>query len=202
MSAGYSCVWHDMFASVLDHEVYDPGRIIVKLSGGRPAGLIITDEHGKEQSVSLDEVQQIKPFIMSGYWNRIVFDPSEDCFNVSNRDVVKTAIPAISKRSFYQTGMVRKLEDVDNARMLGFLETAIGKALTGDSSGSADLRVTHKGERARRPPVTRKSKMVTRWMREQDAEDGDLMQEEAPIDVPPGMRRLLFEDCKTSSDNS
>lgn len=202
MSAGHSCIWHDMFASALDHEVYDPRRIVVKLSGGKPAGLIVADERGEEQPVSLDEVQQIKPFIISGYWNRIVFDPSEDCFKVSGSDVVKTAIPAISKRSFYQTGMVRKLEDVDNARILGFLETVVGKALIGDNSGSADLRVTRKDERTQRTPATRKRKIVTRWMREQDAERGNLTMENALVDVPPSMRRLLFEGCETPSDNS
>ena len=101
MAAGYSCIWHDMFANALDHTVYDPRRIIQRLKNGKTIGLIVTGENGEETQVPLNDIQHIKPFIMSGYWNRIIFNPSENNFNVSGLDTVKTDIPRISKQSFY-----------------------------------------------------------------------------------------------------
>lgn len=74
--------------------------------------------------------------------------------------------------------MVRKSEDVDNARLLGFLETAVGKALMGDNAGSADLRVTHTGERVSRISRERKPKMTTRWIKERDSEDDSAISED------------------------
>lgn len=173
MAAGYSCIWHDMFANALDHTVYDPRRIIQRLKNGKTVGLIVTGENGEETQVPLNDVQHIKPFIMSGYWNRIIFNPSENNFNVSGLDTVKTDIPRISKQSFYQTEMVRKSEDVDNARLLGFLETAVSKALMGDNAGSADLRVRRTDERPPRAPYGHKPKTTTRWIKERDSEDDE-----------------------------
>ena len=188
MASGYDAVYRQMFADRDDHRIFDPGRIIRRRDGIA----VYADEKRIDEIDFLenDELIQVNPFIMSGYWNRILFDTQIGKFQVSDDGKINSVIPRIDSASrpfsFYRSGLVRVSDDVDNGRITNFLETAVGTAMDG-TNGSADVRVTRKAERA---APKRKPKITTRFIKER--EDGtDPLEESVGTDIPDWMARLF-----------
>ena len=140
ISAGYDVAWTKLLASRDTGYVFEPGKLVQVWKNKKIFGL---KDDSTGAIIPAKEIVELNPFLISGYWNKIKFDAKENEFVVEQGSSIPPFIPALTQggstfgslsKMFYE--VVKTVDDVDNSKLIGFLEKAVSVAM---QSGS-DLR--------------------------------------------------------------
>ena len=138
ISAGYDVAWAKLLARKDTHEVIQPGSFIEVLKRGN---LVSLKNDLTGETIAAKDLEELNPFLLSGYWSRVTFDKNNEQFIVDQKTSIAPFIPALVAKYQKMTkkmfcSIVRSTNDIDNTRLVNFLEKAV---VTAVSSG-ADLR--------------------------------------------------------------
>lgn len=167
ISAGYDVVWTKLQASKDTHLVFEPGSLVQMLKRGK---LVALKNDATGEQIPASELEEVNPFILSGYWNRVFFDNKQNEFTIDPSSSISPLIPALTAKHDKQPrkmffSIVKQVEDIDNSKLVSFLESAVSVAM---QSGS-DLRTkATESEEVNESPYDKKLRDIENQMRSKD----------------------------------